>query len=89
MTRSSRHGGTAPTSEIIFMERSEPRPENMEKKKYRYTYRDNSAGGKIIFECVAESILDADEWYEKETGKNPEKQNHVGCSVEEIKDKEK
>ncbi len=68
------------------MERKEFGPENKEKKLYKFTYRDNSAGGKVIFECVAESILDADQRYEAETGKNPEKQNHVGCSVEKIED---
>lgn len=50
----------------------------------RFIYRDNSAGGKIIFECVAKSILDADKMYEEETGNNPEKQCYVGCSVEKI-----
>ncbi|MFA5413190.1 MAG: hypothetical protein WC348_01445 [Patescibacteria group bacterium] len=68
------------------MERKEFGPENKEKKFHKFTYRDNSAGGKVIFECVAESILDADKRYEAETGKNPEKQNHVGCSVEKIED---
>ncbi len=68
------------------MERAEPGSENKEKKLYKFTYRDNSAGGKVIFECVAESILDADQRYEAETGNNPEKQNHIGCSVEKIKD---
>ena len=49
----------------------------------KFTYRDNSAGRKVLFECVANGILEADILYEKETGKNPEKQNHVVCSIED------
>lgn len=67
----------------IFMEEREFRPE---RKLNKYTYRDNSAGRKIIFECTAENILEADKMYEAATGKNPEKQNHVGCSVEKAED---
>ncbi len=52
----------------------------------KYTYCDNSAKGEVIFECVAENILEADKLYEAATGKNPEKQNHVGCSVEKIEE---
>jgi hypothetical protein len=68
------------------MERVEVGSENKERKLYRFTYRDNSAGRKVIFECVAESILDADKWYELETGKNPDKQPHIGISVKKIED---
>jgi hypothetical protein len=58
-----------------------------EKEKLRkFVYRDNSADRKVIFECVASGILEADKMYEAATGKNPEKQNHVGCSVEKIED---
>jgi hypothetical protein len=60
---------------------------SVEKEKLRkFIYRDNSAGGKVIFECVAAGILEADKLYEAATGKNPEKQNYVGCSVEKIED---
>lgn len=62
--------------------------EQKEKELKKYTYRDNSAGGKIIFECVASDILEADKLYEEETGKNPEKQPHVGCSIEKVEDVE-
>ncbi|MBU1146677.1 hypothetical protein KKD80_04020 [Patescibacteria group bacterium] len=68
------------------MERAEAGPEKKERQLYKFTYRDNSAGGRIIFECTAEKILDADKLYEAKTGKNPEKQNYVGCSVEKIKE---
>jgi hypothetical protein len=50
----------------------------------KYTYRDNSAGSKVVFECVAKDILEADKMYQEKTGKNPEKQNYVGCSIEKI-----
>ena len=76
----------APTRIKNFMERAEAGPEKKERQLYKFTYRDNSAGGKIIFECIAEKILDADKLYEAKTGKNPEKQNYVGCSVEKIKE---
>jgi len=64
----------------------EERERGPERKLNKYTYRDNSAGGKIIFECTAESILEADKMYEAATGKDAEKQNYVGCSVEKIED---
>jgi hypothetical protein len=57
---------------------------NNEKELCKYIYRDNSAGGEIIFECTARCILEADKLYEEKTGNNPEKQNHVGCSIEKI-----
>ncbi|MBI2446741.1 MAG: hypothetical protein HYV51_02905 [Parcubacteria group bacterium] len=50
----------------------------------KYIYHDNSAGGKVVFECVAKDILEADKMYQEKTGKNPEKQNHIGCSIEKI-----
>lgn len=71
--------------EILWKEREH----GPERELYKYTYRDNSAGGRIIFECVATSILEADKMYESAAGKNPEKQNHVGCSVEKIEDNQR
>ncbi|MBI2474928.1 hypothetical protein HYV69_00690 [Candidatus Uhrbacteria bacterium] len=56
------------------------------RKLRKFVYRDNSDGRKVIFECVTESILDADKMYEEKTGKDPEKQPHVGCSIEKIED---
>lgn len=46
-----------------------------------YTYHDNSDKGKIVFECVAKSILEADKLYKEKTGKDPGKQSHVGCHI--------
>lgn len=66
-------------------------PEKFEQKETelkKYTYRDNSAGGKVVFECVAGDILEADKLYEEKTGKNPEKQPHIGCSIEKVEDVE-
>ena len=86
MTRSEVRFLPRPPEFKNFMENPElQRPVEKEKLK-KFVYRDNSAGRKIIFECVASGILEADKMYEKATGKNPEKQNHVGCSVEKIGD---
>ncbi len=38
----------------------------------------------MVFECVAPSISEADQQYEKATGINPEKQMYVGCSLEKV-----
>jgi len=65
------------------MENQEPKIENSGELR-KYTYRDNSAGSEVVFECVAKDILEADELYQTKTGKNPEKQNHIGCSIEKI-----
>ena len=66
------------------MEHQKHKIEHRGKESYKYTYRDNSAGGKVIFECIAKNILEADQMYEEKTGKNPEKQNYIGCSIEKI-----
>ena len=50
----------------------------------KFIYRDNSANREVIFECIAKDILEADKLYEEKTGKNPEKQNNVGCSIEKV-----
>lgn len=59
-----------------------------EKKKLNtYIYRDNSSGGRVVFECTATDILAADAQYHEATGQRPEKQNHIGCSVEDVTEK--
>ncbi len=53
----------------------------------KYTYRDNTpetGNGKVVFECSAKDILEADKMYEKETGNDPKKQNFIGCSQEKV-----
>ena len=46
----------------------------------QYIYRDNSTPEKrIIFQCMAENILEADKLYEKATGKDVTKQSYIGC----------
>lgn len=56
-----------------------------EKPKNIYTYRDNSDPEKpIVFQVIADSILKADELYEKKTGADPKKQPHIGCSVDDF-----
>lgn len=64
----------------------QPTQENGE--KYRYVYRDNSQNGKVVFECIAEGILDADEEYKKYTGSNPAKQGYVGCQILTLNDRD-
>jgi len=66
------------------MRNIEASTENLE-KKYKYTYREYSTGN-IVFECVAADIIEADKMYQMTTGKNPEKQNNIGCSIEDVKD---
>ena len=66
-----------------LMKNQEPKIENSGELR-KYTYRDSSAGGKVVFECVAKDILDADKMYQEKTGKNPEKQSYIGCSIEKI-----
>jgi len=67
-------------------------PENLnegEGKLKKFIYRDNKEyPGRIIFECVADDILNADKQYETATGNNPEKQTHIGCEIISIEDNE-
>ncbi|MEK9175696.1 MAG: hypothetical protein AAB795_03865 [Patescibacteria group bacterium] len=53
-------------------------------KLKKYTYQDNFDNRKIVFECIATDILEADKLYEKATGKNPEKQSNIGCSFKDL-----
>ena len=52
----------------------------------RFIYRDNLANGKIVFECTAKGISEADKLYRVAKGKNPEQQSHIGCSIEKIEE---
>lgn len=55
-----------------------------EKKKFKFIYRDHSDPAdkdKIIFQCEADSGPEADRLYQIATGKDPEKQNYVGCEI--------
>ena len=47
----------------------------------KFIYKDNKNKGEIVFEYVADSILDADKAYQEEIGKNVIKQPHIGCIV--------
>ena len=51
------------------------------KRSLQFTYCDNSNNGKIVFQCTAENILDADKLYEEKTGQRVEKQMYIGCSI--------
>lgn len=76
---------------FIYMSIENPMNECTEINR-KFTYRDNrekdSKGfGKVIFECDARNIIEADELYKKATGQNPECQNYIGCSIEETDQK--
>jgi len=47
----------------------------------KFIYKDNKNKGKVVFEYVADSILDADKAYQEETVKNIIKQPHIGCII--------
>ena len=46
-----------------------------------YTYFDNNDGRKVIFECDAEGILEADDLLFKATGIVAAKECSIGCMV--------
>lgn len=46
----------------------------------RYVYRDKrQVPPKVVFECEAENILEADALYRAETKNDPVRQPYVGC----------
>jgi hypothetical protein len=49
-----------------------------------YTYTDRSEYPQIwlVFGCIAESLMVADEKYKAATGSNPSKQPHIHCQIE-------
>lgn len=56
-----------------------------EKKLLKFIYRGNGQSPpKILFECVAKDIIEADEKYQEATGKDPEKQKYVGREIKSI-----
>ncbi|KKU03855.1 MAG: hypothetical protein UX07_C0051G0008 [Parcubacteria group bacterium GW2011_GWA2_45_30] len=57
----------------------QPNIEN-EGQLHKYIYRD-ALKDEIVFECVAKSIEEADKQYQETIGKDPSKQNNVGCSI--------
>ena len=48
----------------------------------KYFYHDVSADKKIIFECSAKDILEADALYEQYTGQKAEKQKNIYTTIE-------
>ena len=51
------------------------------KSKFVYVDNSNYPPAKVIFEYVADSILEADKAYEDVTGQDPVKQSHIGCQI--------
>lgn len=68
----------------MFIEKPSFKPELEPIKKKKYTYIDHNQGDKVVFECEAKDILEADELYKKATGKNPEKQGYVGIVFKNV-----
>ena len=64
------------------MENLEQKFENKEVELKKYTYVDGNENRKVVFECLATDILEADKLYTEKTGKNPEKQNNILVSIE-------
>ena len=60
-------------------------PESNEGLK-KYTYRDNHDNRKVVFECEAPGILEADELYRQATGKNVEKQPHIAVDFKNVEE---
>jgi len=47
-----------------------------------YTYSDNNAGGKCIYQTKAETILEADKLFFEATEINPRAKPNIGCSID-------
>jgi hypothetical protein len=69
----------------LEIEPSSERSNSEQEPKKKYTYRDNKTPDRdIVFECLANDILEADAMFKAETGKDPAKLNHIACSFEKI-----
>ncbi len=67
---------------------SEQQKENRDGFK-KYIFRDNRQHPPlVIFECVSDDILGADEQYKVATGNDPEKQPYIGCEIIPIENDE-
>lgn len=58
--------------------------EKFNDKPRKFIYRDNHDERKIVFECTAENITDADKMYEEKFNIKPEKQSHIACSIQKF-----
>lgn len=67
--------------EHISFAQPEIKETSQEKKLYTFVYKDNFLGGKVVFECDAVDILEADKKYQKKTGLDPARQAHVACTM--------
>lgn len=63
---------------------------SQEGSRKRYIYRDNSLPDQpIVFETLAEGIIQADGKFLKEIGKDPARESSIGCTVEDLLEVEK
>lgn len=53
--------------------------------KLKFIYHDNKQKGKVIFECYADSILDADKEFEKAMKIDVVKHPYIGCEIKQEK----
>lgn len=61
-----------------------------EKSRKRFTYYDNSLPDRpVLFETLAEGILQADSKFIKAKGIDPMQQSHIGCTIEDLSEIEK
>ena len=58
--------------------------EKLNENLRKFIYQDNHDNRKIIFECLAENINEADKLYEEKTGIKPEKQSHIACEIKKF-----
>lgn len=54
----------------------------------KFTYIDHSdyPDDKVLFVCVADTILEADVKLEEATGKDPVKCSYIGCRIEKLEE---
>ena len=58
----------------------------MKPKMFKFTYRDNRNGGKILFEITANDILLADEFFEEKTKLKAIACPWIGATVEKVEE---
>lgn len=55
---------------------------SFEQTSRKFIYRDNFQDRKVIFECEAMNITEADEKYKQVIGQDVSKQPHIACAIE-------
>jgi hypothetical protein len=55
-------------------------------KHFKYIDHSEYPKDRVVFECDAESILEADKKYKEATDKDVVKQPYIGCQIQELKE---